>query len=477
MRAPFFDCPTARIIAISCSICGFTSAICASLLFARMPASMAATNCSALASRSITRMMRLGPSDSMAAFAMVALAGRYKPATYTSKMKRVRTARPFSCSCWPSTRMRSSRLTPSSSAAREGTWGARVKRKSISLETVFHPRRPESRARAPRRVALHVHCHRVHGDMRGGGLDMHREGGRVAAQALRADAEQVHRRAERRLELGALRVLAARAERAGGGDLREVQAQIGSPAHADADDGRRTRLAARLEHAIDDEGLDRVDAFGRDRHAQPGVVLRARAFGDHLDDQRFFLRKIDVDHRHAAPGRILCVHARGRMHDRRAERILLGRARAAAADRLLEPRAVHFDAAPDPHVVDRDSGVLAQEVVGVLGDRDVADHGAEHALGARVGLGAGEALEALLDIRRELLQRPDVELLGSLLDMGEIDLHFTSILRSFTTRAQSALSSFISRPISSGVLATGARPCTKSRPRRSLASSAFLVST
>jgi hypothetical protein len=62
-------------------------------------------------------------------------------------------------------------------------------------------------------------------------------------------------------------------------------------------------------------------------------------------------------------------------------------------------------------------GVLAQQVVGVLGDRDVADHGAEHALRAGVGLARGETRESLLDVRRQLLQRPDVELLCRLLDL------------------------------------------------------------
>jgi len=49
-----------------------------------------------------------------------------------------------------------------------------------------------------------------------------------------------------------------------------------------ADDGRRTGLAAGVEHAVDDERLDRIDAFGGYCHAQPGIVLRARALGDHV---------------------------------------------------------------------------------------------------------------------------------------------------------------------------------------------------
>src|SRR5437764_9104577 len=140
--------------------------------------------------------------------------------------------------------------------------------------------------------------------------------------------------------------------------------------------------------------------------------------------------------------------------------MLARRALAAAADRFLELEAVDLDAAADPHVVDRDARVLAEQVVGVLGDRDVADHRAEHALRAGIGLAAREPLEALLDIRRQLFQRPDVERLRRLLDLVQINFHLTSILRSRTTFAHSAVSSLIARANSSGVLPTGESPCT-----------------
>src|SRR5437588_7537955 len=133
---------------------------------------------------------------------------------------------------------------------------------------------------------------------------------------------------------------------------------------------------------------------------------------------------------------------------------------AAAADRFLQSHAVDLDAAADPDVVDRDAGVLAEQVVGGLGDRDVADHRAEHALRAGVGLVGNEPVKALLDVRRQLLQRPDVELLRRLLDLSQLDLHLTSILRSRTTFAHSAVSSLIARANSSGVLPTGESPCT-----------------
>src|SRR5712692_8368627 len=346
-----------------------------------------------------------------------------------------------------------------------------------SLKPIFDSRGPESGARAPRGVALHVHGHGVHGDVRRRGLDMDRERGRVAAQPLGADAERVHRAGELLFELRALGIVAARAELTRRRDLGEVHAQVGGAAHANANYGGRTGFAARLEHAVNDEGLDRVDAFGGHRHAQPGIVLRARAFRHHLDRKDLGIgAEVDVDHRYAAPGRRVLVHPRRRMHDRGTERVLARRARAAAADRLLERDAVDFDAAADPHVVDRDAGVLAQEIVGLLGDRDVPDHGAEHALRAGVGLALGDRVETLLDVRRQDLERADVQLLRGLLDLAQIDLHFTSILRSRTTLAQSTVSSFIARAISSGVLPTGASPCAYRRALRSLASSAFFVS-
>ncbi len=60
-------------------------------------------------------------------------------------------------------------------------------------EAVFDAASAEGGARAPRGMALHVHRHRIHRDVRRRELDVHRERGGVAAQALRPDAERVHR--------------------------------------------------------------------------------------------------------------------------------------------------------------------------------------------------------------------------------------------------------------------------------------------
>src|SRR5262245_25939028 len=116
--------------------------------------------------------------------------------------KRVRKAMPFRWISWPSTRTRSSSVTPSSSAALAAK---ESNRRTRTLKAIFDAGRFESGARAARRVALHVHRHGIHRDMRRRGLDMHRERGRVAAQSLRPDAQHVDRLRQLALELRALR--------------------------------------------------------------------------------------------------------------------------------------------------------------------------------------------------------------------------------------------------------------------------------
>src|SRR5437016_4544360 len=111
---------------------------------------------------------------------------------------------PLSSSAWPSTSMRSSSCTPSSSPA----WAAPASTpaRTTALKTILDARRPQSGASAARRVALHVDRYRVHRDVRCRGLDMHRERGGVAAQALRPDTEHVDRLRELLLELRAFGV-------------------------------------------------------------------------------------------------------------------------------------------------------------------------------------------------------------------------------------------------------------------------------
>src|SRR5207248_7479629 len=176
----------------------------------------------------------------------------------------------FSSSAWPSTWTRSSSCTPSSSPA----WALHASSRIITTrapnsKAIFDAGGTQSRPRAARGVALHVDRDRIHRDVRGGGFDVHRKGGRIAAEALRTDAEHVDRLPELGFELRTFRVGAARAERPRRGDLGEMHAKIRGAADADADDGRRAGLAAGIEHAIDDEGLDGIDTFRGYRHAQP----------------------------------------------------------------------------------------------------------------------------------------------------------------------------------------------------------------
>jgi hypothetical protein len=96
--------------------------------------------------------------------------------------------------------------------------------------------------------------------------------------------------------------------------------------------------------------------------------------------------------------------------------MFLRRALAAFGDRLFQLVAVHFDAAADRHVVDRDPRVLAEQVLVVLGHFDVEDHRAEYGFAGRVGLGRVEPPEAFLDVGRQQLERADVELLAGFFD-------------------------------------------------------------
>src|SRR5919199_770109 len=96
--------------------------------------------------------------------------------------------------------------TCASSIGMSRTWWA------MALKPVFDALGRDHSRGARRRVALDVHGEGVHGDVRRGGLEMARKRGAAPAEALRADAEAVHRDREHLLELLALRILAGRAE-------------------------------------------------------------------------------------------------------------------------------------------------------------------------------------------------------------------------------------------------------------------------
>src|SRR5262249_14932327 len=70
----------------------------------------------------------------------------------------------------------------------------------------------------------------------------------------------------------------------------------------------------------------------------------------------------------------------------------------------------------DPARVHGNAGVLADEVVLVIGDRDVLDDGVEYALPRDRRLALLSVGERIAEILRDVLQRPDVEIRRSILD-------------------------------------------------------------
>src|SRR5689334_24126602 len=111
-------------------------------------------------------------------------------------MKRLRRPAPLRTSTRPSTCALSGTCTRATSIASAGMPAIMSAPSAKALKTILNPRRPERGARPPRGMALHVHRHWIHGDVRGGRLHVHGEGSRVAAETLRPDAERVHRLGE-----------------------------------------------------------------------------------------------------------------------------------------------------------------------------------------------------------------------------------------------------------------------------------------
>ena len=143
---------------------------------------------------------------------------------------------------------------------------------------------------------------------------------------------------------------------------------------------------------------------------------------------------IEADHRYAVAARRMLVLPGHRMDDRRAERIFTGRPGAATSDGLLEVDAFDLDAAADGDIVNGNAGVLAEQVIGLLGDSNVLDHGRQNGLAGTIRLGGVQALEPLLDVVREHLQRPDIKEFCGFLDGVQINLHGSFLLSTKTTQ-------------------------------------------
>ena len=92
------------------------------------------------------------------------------------------------------------------------------------------------------------------------------------------------------------------------------------------------------------------------------------------------------------------------------------RAGGAVAQRLVDPRRMEREVLADAAVVDRDAGVLADEIALGRRRRDVAVDRLEYALARDRGLAVAGGGERVAQILRDVLQRPDVEVRGDVLD-------------------------------------------------------------
>jgi len=141
----------------------------------------------------------------------------------------------------------------------------------------------------------------------------HRQTMSISAQPLRADANWFTALLQLDFQLRALGVVARAAERARRHDLGQVHAQVRRAADADADDGRRAGLAAGVEHAVHDEGLDGVDTVCRDRHLEKELFSEPLPLGIISIASVSPPARSRYDHRHRAPARGVLVLARHRI--------------------------------------------------------------------------------------------------------------------------------------------------------------------
>ena len=96
--------------------------------------------------------------------------------------------------------------------------------------------------------------------------------------------------------------------------------------------------------------------------------------------------------------------------------MLDGRARRAVAQSFVDPRRMQREVLADPARVDGDAGVLADEVVLAVGDVDVLVDRLEHTLAGDGGLTEACSSQRVAQVLRDVLQRPDVQVRGGILD-------------------------------------------------------------
>ena len=110
------------------------------------------------------------------------------------------------------------------------------------------------------------------------------------------------------------------------------------------------------------------------------------------------------------------VLAREHVHRVRAQRVLDRRARRARLQGRVDARRVEREVLADATGVDGDAGVLADEVLLLVGDRDVAMDRLEDPDPGLRGLAVTCGRERVAEVLRDVLQRPDVEVRGGILD-------------------------------------------------------------
>ena len=95
--------------------------------------------------------------------------------------------------------------------------------------------------------------------------------------------------------------------------------------------------------------------------------------------------------------------------------MLDGRPLRAGLQRRVDPRRVR-EVLADAAVVDRDPRVLADEVLLLVGDLHVAVDRLQHADPRHGGLAVARRGERVAQVLRDVLERPDVEVRGCVLD-------------------------------------------------------------
>src|SRR5438128_2436645 len=147
------------------------------------------------------------------------------------------------------------------------------------------------------RVALDCHRHRQRRDVAGIREHVDAERGRVAAIALRADAEPIGAREQLLLERVERGIRVRGADLAEQRLLRQDRSLLERAADAHAQDERRARVRARRLHAIDDEVLHALDACGRGQHRVFRTVFTAATLGHDREPELGARHHVDMDHR------------------------------------------------------------------------------------------------------------------------------------------------------------------------------------